>query len=162
MCPTPGCSIRPRHSNSGAWAHCSGTDSGGAKEDGAFIASIRHGLPSVHAEVVPNPPAATPRRSSRPTLDSWENYMENPFIWIDAGPSPAPDPGAVVQWFIFVPRSPSPSSDFVASYPCHVSNSFESNDCDTPSSVPSTVPEGSGRLGGRKFWRWKGRERESP
>ena len=34
------------------------------------------------------------------------------------------------------------SSDYVASSPSHVSNSIESNDYNTPSSVPSTVPEG--------------------
>ncbi len=49
------------------------------------------------------PPPATPRGTTRPNLDSWDNYMEMHVIWIDAGPSPAPDPGAVVQCFNFVP-----------------------------------------------------------
>ncbi len=48
----------------------------------------------------------------------------------------------MVQWFNFVLRSLSLSSDHVASSPSHVSNSIESSDRDSPSSVPSTVPEG--------------------
>ena len=68
--------------------------------------------------------------------------MERHVIKIDPGPSPTSDPIAVVQWFSFVPISPSMSSVYVASSPSHVSNSIESNDYDTPFSVPSTVPEG--------------------
>ena len=142
VCPAPGCSIRTRRSNSGAWAYCLGSDSRATKKADAFIASILHGFLDAHAKVVPNPLSATPGRIPRPTLDSWENYMEELVIWIDAGPSLEPDPGAVVQWFSFVPRSPSLSSDHVASSPSHFSNSIKSHDFDTPSSVPSTVPEG--------------------
>ncbi len=69
------------------------------KEADTFIASILNDF--LGAEIFP--PSATRSGNNRPTLDSWENYMERPAIWIDLGSSPAPTSGAVVQWFSFVP-----------------------------------------------------------
>ena len=77
--------------------------------------------------------------TDRTILDSWENYIESPIIWIDAGPYPSPTPGYVVQWFSFTGpssshggiRSPSISSDHVASTPSHVSNSLETSSDDS-------------------------------
>ncbi len=81
-----------------------------------FIVSILHGFPGARAEVVTNALSAAPRGTSRPTLDSWENYMERHVIWIDAGPSPVQDPGAVVQWFSFVPRSPTLGLQYTSTF----------------------------------------------
>ena len=127
----------------------SSADTIAAKEVGAFIASIFNGFPGARAEAEPPGPSPTRSGFNRPDIDSWENYMERHVIWIDAGPSPAPTHGDVVKWFSFAPptsqgtlRSPIHSSDYVAISPSHVSNSIESSGYDTPSSVPSTVPEG--------------------
>ncbi len=122
----------------------SGTDptTEATREADAFLATILNGS---------SEPYPTPARvgNHRAVLDSWENCIERPFTWIDAGPSPSPTPGVVVQWFSSadhssnqVPiRSPSLYPDYVASSPSHVSNSIQSSDNDSPPSVPSTVPE---------------------
>ena len=143
VCPSPGCSSRSRRSSYGQGTRGREGASDAAIEADAFIASVLRSFPGArNVECVPNSHAASPGRASGRILDSWENYMEKPIVWFDAGPSPAPDPGSVVQWFSFVPKSPSQYSDLSASSPSHVSNSYDSSDNDTPSSVPSTVPEG--------------------
>ena len=69
----------------------------------------------------------------RHQLDSWENYLDIHVKWIDAGPSPTPTPGVVVQWFSFIapPGQDIPSSVVVISSPSHVSNSVEPSDCES-------------------------------
>ena len=136
-CPTPGSSYRPRNHSSRVGITGSGSDSRAAREAEAFIASILHVYRDARRE---DAPRALPANAGGTFLDSWENYLEKPAIWIDPGPSRAPDPRAVVQWFSFVDRSPSASSVLVSGSPSHVSNSVESSDYDTPSTVPSTVP----------------------
>ena len=80
--------------------------------------------------------------------------MDKPVYWIDVGPSTAPTPGAVVQWFSFalleIP-SPELSSNVVASSPSHISDSFSSRGDDSPPSVPGSVPEGGSEGSGGGF-----------
>ncbi len=59
-----------------------------------FIASILNEFPG--AKIFPPPLSPTRGGNNRHGLDSWENYMERPAIWIDPDPLLAPTPGAVV------------------------------------------------------------------
>ena len=120
-------------------------DSRVAREADSFIASILNDISAGRIETVSPQPPRTRNGGNRSALDSWENYMDKPVVWINASPSSAPTPKAVVQWFSFVPPeipSPELSSDYIASSPSHISDSFGTSRDDSPPSVPNTVPEG--------------------
>ncbi len=146
-CPTPaGHGIRTRRLVSAATPSRKRNAAEDALEADAFLESILNG------DSDPQAKGADGSRQRRHQLDSWENYLDRPVRWIDAGLSPIPTPRVVIQWFSFVPPtcqdSPS-SSDVNISSPSHVSNSAESNDIESPPSVPSTVSLGHANSAGR-------------